>query len=203
MEIKKLVNPEELNQLIKNYSSPWKQLSSETIFQNPWSKVEKNVYENGCIYSRMVKNDSVHILAITSDDQIILEARKYRPGTNQPMLELPAGYMEPNEDAIVSATRELAEETQIECSQLFALVPIFWRADDSNSMARGFIGRIKNYENIVVPFNEKFDERKEYDLISFPIKALVENLELFSAMCAPDQKFIIEAYYQWILNKKI
>lgn len=203
MEIQKLSDPKELSQFIKNSSLPWKQVTSETIFNNPWSKVEKNVYENGCTYSRMVKNDTVHVAAITPDDQIILQVRKYRPGINQPALELPAGYMEPNEEPIISAARELAEETQIECNQLFSLVPVFWRTDDSNSLARGFVGRIKNYENIVVPFNEKFDERKEYIVISFPIKTLVENLELFWNMCAPDQKFVLEAYYQWIANKKI
>jgi ADP-ribose pyrophosphatase len=53
------------------------------------------------------------ILALTSDNEVIL-VRHYRPGPQQILLELPGGYVDPDEDPAVSAARELKEETGYE-----------------------------------------------------------------------------------------
>jgi ADP-ribose pyrophosphatase len=60
-------------------------------------------------------NGSVVILAIDSSKSrknpwIVIE-RQYRHAANQYLWELPAGKLEPGEDALAGAKRELAEET--------------------------------------------------------------------------------------------
>jgi len=94
-------------------------LSSEVVYQGPLFCVrhDKLIEPGGRENERDVirHNGSVVILAIDSakskrDPWIVLE-RQYRHAANQYLWELPAGKLEPGEDALAGAQRELAEET--------------------------------------------------------------------------------------------
>ena len=52
----------------------------------------------------------VNTLAFTTDGDIVL-VREYRHGTGEIMLELPSGTVEPGEEPLAAAQRELLEET--------------------------------------------------------------------------------------------
>lgn len=52
----------------------------------------------------------VAVLALTDDREVVL-ARQYRPGPDAILDELPGGVVEPGEDVLVAAARELLEET--------------------------------------------------------------------------------------------
>ncbi|WP_018659488.1 NUDIX hydrolase [Allofustis seminis] len=69
--------------------------------------------------NKMVKNyefvdhrPAVAILALTADDKIIL-VRQYRVGVDRKILEIPAGLIDPDEDPLTAAKRELEEETAV------------------------------------------------------------------------------------------
>jgi ADP-ribose pyrophosphatase len=82
---------------------------------SPWMEVitrEVQFSEAGPAetYYAIAQPDYVVALAITPDSRILL-VRQYRPAIERFSLELPAGLLDPNEDAAAAAARELLEET--------------------------------------------------------------------------------------------
>lgn len=61
-------------------------------------------------FSLIEATDWVNIIAITADQQVVL-IRQYRPGVDRICIEIPGGMVDPGEDALTAAARELAEET--------------------------------------------------------------------------------------------
>lgn len=74
----------------------------------------------------VVGRPTVALLAVTDDDRFIL-AGQYRPGPERVLLELPGGRIEPGEDPLVAAARELREETGFVAATL-TLVGRTWLA---------------------------------------------------------------------------
>jgi ADP-ribose pyrophosphatase len=94
-------------------------LSSEAVFEGPVFRVlrDRLIEPGGKLATRDIvrHNGSVVILAIDSakskrDPWVVVE-RQYRHAANRFLWELPAGKLEPGEDPLLGAQRELAEET--------------------------------------------------------------------------------------------
>jgi ADP-ribose pyrophosphatase len=94
-------------------------ISSETVFEGPLFRVLRDqlVEPGGKEASRDIvrHNGSVVILAIDNttnkrDPWIVVE-RQYRHAAGRFLWELPAGKLEPGEDTLLGAQRELEEET--------------------------------------------------------------------------------------------
>ena len=49
------------------------------------------------------------VLVVSDEDQLVL-VRQHRPGAGEPVVELPAGKLEPGETPLAAGARELAEE---------------------------------------------------------------------------------------------
>ena len=93
-------------------------ISSQTVYQGPLFRVDKeqiNEPHCGTVTRDIVRHGgSVVILAIDDakkrDPLVVLE-RQYRHAAAQFLYEVPAGKIDPHEDRLVAAKRELAEET--------------------------------------------------------------------------------------------
>ncbi|OCS92418.1 NUDIX hydrolase [Caryophanon latum] len=60
---------------------------------------------------------AVAIIALTDDGKLIL-VEQYRKALERSLIEIPAGKLEPGEEPIVTARRELEEETGYGCGEL-------------------------------------------------------------------------------------
>ena len=93
---------------------PEKTVSSERVYQGSRIKVRREVIRlpNGGTAPRDVVEhpDAVSIVAVDSDNNVLL-VRQYRRATRLFLLEVPAGVMDPGEEPVQSAQRELREET--------------------------------------------------------------------------------------------
>jgi len=108
-------------------------LSSEVVFEGPLFRVlrdrliEPGGYEN--VRDIIRHNGSVVILAIDKSrkkkDPWIVVERQYRHAANQFLWELPAGKLEPGEDALEGAKRELEEETGYRANKWKPLVTYY------------------------------------------------------------------------------
>lgn len=67
---------------------------------------------NGTAYVRTVIDapDWVNVIPVTEQGEVVL-VRQFRFGTWSNTLEIPGGMLDPGEDALTAATRELEEET--------------------------------------------------------------------------------------------
>ncbi len=110
-------------------------LRSETVYEGPLFKVlkEKVREPNGHVAERDIirHNGSVVILAADTagkrgkKDPLIIMERQYRHAAGQYLWELPAGKIEPNEDRLAGAKRELEEETGYAAREWTELVRYF------------------------------------------------------------------------------
>jgi ADP-ribose pyrophosphatase len=73
---------------------------------------------------------SVSVLALTEAGNVVV-ARQFRPGPQQVMTELPGGIVDPGEDPVTAAARELLEETGYAAGKV-ALLGGTWLAGFSN-----------------------------------------------------------------------
>ena len=67
---------------------------------------------------------SVVIIPVTTEGEVLL-IRQYRYAVDQYLIELPAGLIDPGEDALATAARELAEEAGYEPSTMRVLTTVY------------------------------------------------------------------------------
>lgn len=93
----------------------WKTKSSRRLIDTEYVKVDRDDVllpfgkEISDFYKVTIK-DCAAIVALTEDNELILK-KEYRYCYDKELIEIPAGVLEENEDSLVTAKRELLEET--------------------------------------------------------------------------------------------
>ena len=95
-------------------------ISSEVILDGGWIKVKRDKVKlpSGNIGQRefIIHPGAVIIVPIFDDGNILFE-RQFRYPLNQIFIELPAGKIDPGEDLMLTAQRELLEETGYQAAE--------------------------------------------------------------------------------------
>ena len=127
---------------IKN---PWTTLSSRTVYTNPWIKVEENQVITPAgkpgIYGKVhFKNIAVGIIPLDTELNTWLVGQ-YRYTLNEWSWEIPEGGSPENETPLISAQRELKEETGIEATQWEEIMKIHTSNSVSDEVGYLYIAR--------------------------------------------------------------
>ncbi len=93
---------------------PWNRVKTEIVAEYRVFEIERHAIVDGDGKPRMDVNtfrfpDWCNVIAITPEQELVL-VWQYRFGTGTMSLELPGGCVDPGEEPLVAAGRELAEE---------------------------------------------------------------------------------------------
>lgn len=104
------------------------QKNREPVFEGPMFKVSRVTLQNADGH-QMTRDVIEHpgaacVIPMTGKDEVLL-VEQWRIGAKRPLLEIPAGTLDPGEDPIACAERELEEETGFKAGRLEHLFTMF------------------------------------------------------------------------------
>jgi ADP-ribose pyrophosphatase len=169
-----VVETAELISSVVTYDGPLFKVRHDKLIEPGGRKSERDVIRH---------NGSVVILAIDNsknkkDPWLVIE-RQYRHAANQFLWELPAGKLDPGEDALVGAKRELGEETGYSAKKWKPLVEYY--------ASPGFLGesmKVFLAEGLVAGEAHPEDD----ELIEFRLVKLSEVLKMIEKGAILDGK---------------
>ena len=178
-----------------NTEGKWKVLKSEYLIKRPWLTARKDFIElpdgrQNDEYYVLEYPDWVNVIAITEEGKFVME-RQYRHGLGNTCYELPCGVIEPGEDPLEAAKRELQEETGFGGGEWTKMMHLAPNPGSQNNLSHCFVatGVKKMYE-------QKFDATEDISvhlLTVEQIKDLLQNGQIIQAlMAAPLWRYFAE-----------
>jgi ADP-ribose pyrophosphatase len=124
---------------------PWIVLSEEVPFENRWVEVrlQRVRLPNGQEYEYSVVNrpaQGVGVFLFDEENRLLLE-QEYRHAVGQVVWQVPGGLMDESERPLISAQRELREETGYEASDWLDLGEFYDNPGLGNASSRLFLAR--------------------------------------------------------------
>jgi len=164
----------------------WETVDSRVVLDgSPWLTVweERVRLPSGRELSpfyRYQKHDFATIFATDAQRNVLVQ-RRYRHGPRVVTLDLPAGYIEPGEEALDAAKRELLEETGHEASIWAPLGTVHTDGNSGGSRCHFFVA--SGARRVAEPAD---DETEEAELLPMPMDKLREALDsgAFATMVA-------------------
>lgn len=169
---------------------PWKVIDSKIVYEcQPFIRVhsQKVGLPDGRQvepYFRVDLRSWVVMAAVTPEGLMVVE-RQYRHGIGRPSLMLPGGLLEENEDPLVTAQRELLEETGYASEKwesLGCFVPNsnyhcgecrIYLAWDARQIAEPNSGDLEESELLLLPMKELLGELAAGNVISLSSVAAI------------------------------
>jgi 8-oxo-dGTP pyrophosphatase MutT (NUDIX family) len=144
----------------------WKINSSHLQYDNPWISVTEYGVTNPSgkdgIYGKVhYKNIAIGIVPIDENGNIYM-VEQFRFVLNQPSLEIPEGGGDPSIDPLVSAKRELKEETGLEASSWDKLLEMHLSNSVSDEKAIVYLARGLKQGEMVLEETEDIQVVKMY-----------------------------------------
>jgi ADP-ribose pyrophosphatase len=147
-------------------------LSSRAIYEGKIVslRVDEIALEGGTTATREVVEHpgAVVIVALEGDGTVVL-VRQYRHAVKRYLLELPAGGLEPGEEPLTTAQRELREEVGLEAACWTALGYYFSSPGFANEMLHVFLA-----EDLRPAYAEP-DEDEDIAVVRYSLRELYEH----------------------------
>lgn len=145
-----------------------KTTSTKEIFQGRviTLQVDEVVLPNGQMSTReIVKHPgAVAIIAITNDNKLVL-VEQYRKPMEKSIVEIPAGKLDPGEDRLDCAYRELEEETGYGCQTMEHLISFYTSPGFADEIVHVYMARgLSKIENARTTDDDEFVELLEVTL---------------------------------------
>lgn len=153
----------------------WEILSSEYVVESPWYRLRRDscrLPDGNVIDTYYVREHAgfAVVFALTPHGDVVF-TRQYKHGCGEFVLELPAGAIEPGENPVSCAKRELEEETGF-------VAPAFERvaeyiADPTSSTGRLFLYIAKG---AVAEGTRAPDSSEDIDTVLVPLQRVVDEV---------------------------
>lgn len=123
----------------------WQTTSSEIVYESPWIKVYRDevLNQNGdpLTYSYMtLQNPTVFVVAADAEGKILIQS-VFRYPLRKRFWEIPAGFINPNEEPLAAAKRELMEEAGLASSDWVSLGRIYQITGTGNVPLEAFLAK--------------------------------------------------------------
>lgn len=173
----------------------WETVSSEYVFRRPWLTARRDVVRlpNGNEIPEfyvLEYSDWVNIIAVTKQQQFVM-IRQYRHGIDQTRYELVAGCVDPGEEPLTAAKRELFEETGYGKGEWRQLSVISGNPSTTNNWTYCYVA--EGVEPVSTQHLEKSEDISVHLLTAEEVRWLLDNDEIKqSLMLAPLWKYFVE-----------
>ena len=147
--------------------------NSTTIYEGKiMTLTVKDVLANGIPAKREIveKGGAVAIVPIKEDGKIVM-ARQYRTAVQEELLEVPAGLVDPGEEPLESAKRELKEETGYTAAKWTHLTEFYPSAGFTNEYIHIYLAED------LTPGETDFDETEVIEVEEYTFDELLAMIE--------------------------
>ncbi|TLS35669.1 NUDIX hydrolase [Pseudalkalibacillus caeni] len=152
-----------------------KTLSTENIYDGKIInlRVEEVELPNGKTSKReLIKHPgAVAVIAVTSDQKVLM-VQQYRKALEKTIVEIPAGKLEPGEDPMETAKRELAEETGYECENLRKIISFYTSPGFADELVHLYVA-----EGLEKTGDQHADEDEFLDVLEVSLDEMQEMVE--------------------------
>lgn len=150
-----------------------KVISSRPLYQGKVVSLrvdEITLPDGGVAVREVVDHPGAVVIVALDDEDAVFLVRQYRHPIAQYLLELPAGGLEPGEDPLSAAKRELREEVGLEAQEWRLLGSFFSSPGFVNERLHAFLAR----GLYSVPGDPDDDE--DIRVVRYPLRQLLEHL---------------------------
>ena len=151
----------------------WKTINSETLVSDYHATVKKNKVQlpDGAViedFYTVTIPDAAMVAAITEDGEILLK-KEFRYAIGEDVIECPAGMVEPGEEPMETARRELLEETGYTSDNWTYLGPTLESTSKLTNTMHLFLAT-----NAVSTSSQHLDPNEHVEVMKVSLEAAVE-----------------------------